>query len=111
MLLDILVGCGDVAVACLVTGNDNTSSIGKVTDAGVLKGIKLIAVVPAECSPHFLPAFVELVRSHFLTAGQKACSEEIMGVGPLKDTKVKHQLDDRLVQTDLRVTVVLAELL
>ena len=34
-----------------------------------------------------------------------------MGVRPLKDTKVKHQLDDRLVQTDLRVTVVLAELL
>ena len=61
MLLDVLVGRGDVAVACLVTGNDNTRSIGKVTDAGVLEGVELVTVVPAERSAHLLPALVELV--------------------------------------------------
>ena len=29
--LQILIGCGDIRVASLVTGNDNTFSIGQVT--------------------------------------------------------------------------------
>ena len=98
-------------MACLVTGNDNTRSIGKVADAGVLQGIELVTIAPAKRSSHLLPAFVELVGSHFLSVGQETCAEEVMGVGPFEDAKVEHELDDGLVQAHFRIAVVLAELL
>ena len=109
MLLDIAVGCGDVPVACLVTGNDNALGIGKVTDAGILQRIELITVAPFQCVAHRLPTLVELVAAYMLFARLEVVAEDIAVARTLEDIEVEHQFDDDFVQTHISITMVLAE--
>lgn len=109
MVLNILVGRGDVTVSGLVTGDNYALGIGKVTDSRILQRIELVTITPFQMVAHDLPSLVELVAAHALRTGLEFVAEKIAVAGALEYAKVEHELYDGLVQANFRVLVVFAE--
>ena len=40
----VLIGCRNIRMTCLIPGNDNSFSVGQITDTGVLQRVELVAV-------------------------------------------------------------------
>ena len=111
VLLYVLVCGADIAVARLVSCHYHTYLIGKVSDAGVLKAVELVAVIPVKGFTHLLPTPVELVSIVPLLPRSEILTEEVVVAGLGEDVKVKHGLDDDVIQAYLGILVVLRELL
>ncbi len=40
----VLIGCRNIRMTRLVTGNDDSFSVGQITDTGILQRVELVAV-------------------------------------------------------------------
>ena len=73
--LQVFIRHANVGVSCLVSGHDNALGIGKVSDAGVLQTVELVALGEAQCLPHLLPLHTELIHINFFGTGNELVSE------------------------------------
>lgn len=75
-VLEIFVCHANVGMSSLVSRNDNTLSVGEVSDAGVFKAVELIRHREMQCCSDFCPFFAELINVNLLIAGVKVVSEK-----------------------------------
>ena len=107
--LQIFIRCGNIRVTSLITGDNNSFSVGQVTNTGIFQGIELVTV----CELQFCTNLVKVISVHtcgyLLARWPEAFTELIIIVGRIKDAKVKHRLDERIIQSDHAILSVLAD--
>lgn len=107
--LQVFVGCGYVTVTCLVSGDDDTFSVGQVAQPAILEAVELVTVIPSKpLSNQYIPATTEhfAVASLFCRVGHPR-AEKVELAGVLEDAKVYHLLNDPGIQTDLAIMLIL----
>ena len=103
--LQVFVGRRYVTVACLVSGDDDTFSVGQVAQPAILEAVELVTVIPSQSFPNqYIPATTEhfAVASLFGWVGYPR-TEKIEIARVLEHAKVYHLLDDPGIQANLAI--------